>query len=806
MDATTSFGQWLRQRRRALGLTHATLANGAHCSVSALRKIEQDERHPSHRLAERLAVCLQIPSAERACFLEIARGERRVDRLIEMSPVSLPPLPATSLDPDTRAAISDSQRLRRLPAYNLPRQLTSFVGRERELGELRRLLGVTRLLTLTGAGGSGKTRLALQFAAESVDAYKDGICFVDLAALDDPALVTQTAASAVGLAEDPGRSPAELLVEHLRSRTLLLVIDNCEHLIAACAALAESLLGTSPGLRILATSRESLGVAGEIAWPVPSLSTPDLRRRPARAVATALDAYEAVRLFVDRALLSQPAFALTDANAPAVAKICGQLEGIPLAVELAAARVKVMSVEQIAARLTDRFALLTSGRRTAVARHRTLRAAIDWSYDHLVDSERTLFRRLSVFSGAWSLEAAESVGAGAGIERAQVLDLLSHLVDKSLVIVEPGIGGEAHYRLLVTLREYAGGLLDDAGDVAPTRDRHLDWCLAFAERAEVELRGPDPREWLDRLEQEHDNLRTALAWSRASETRIDAGLRLAGSLCLFWGQRGHAREGLQWLDAALVERRNAVPGPRALALHAAGSLAWRLGDHPRARALLEESLCLRRELAVPLDLIRTLGMLGVVLSAQAGADNLDRARACFEESLPLARRIGDVTMIAHSLNALGEIARMLGHLGDAQEFYTRALEVSRGSYAREAVILLNLGLVAFAQGNADAARAYFEQSLALYETLGERGSLAACLDGLAGVHAVNGEAERAAQLLGAAEALRAAIGEPVQPTDRIDYERFVAAARSRLDEASFTAAWSAGARLTPEEAIALALA
>jgi non-specific serine/threonine protein kinase len=692
------------------------------------------------------------------------------------------------------------------PRHDLPLPLTSFIGRERELTELRRLLGTTRLLTLTGAGGIGKTRLALQFGAEAAPGFPDGVCWLDLATVTDPALVVPAAASAFGLVEGPGRPAADLLVEHLRPRTLLLLIDNCEHVVDACAALARSLLGAAPRLRILATSRESLRMAGEIAWPVPPLSAPG-QRGPVPPGAQALSQFEAVRLFVERAKFAQPAFALTDANAPAVARICQQVDGIPLALELAAARIGLMTAEQVASRLADRFRVLAGGGRGVAARHRTLEAAIDWSYEHLAGREQQLLQRLSVFAGGWSLEAAEAICAGAAIDRGDVLDLLSQLVDKSLVIVEPAVGGQARYRLLAPIRQYGAERLQQAGDDAALRDRHRDWFLALAEQGDVALRGREPHAGLERFEAEHDNLRAALEWSLANEGGAEAGLRLAGATCLFWGRCGHLREGLFWLDAALAAARDAPARARALAQHGAGSLAWRLGDNARACELLTESLGLRRALAIPLDLARTLSMLGVVYSAQRGPGDLERARACFAESLPLARRIDDREMITHSLNGLGEIARVQGNLAEARDCYTQALDASRTlGDSTAAVILLNLGLVAFAQGDGQAARASFEQSLARYRTLGEPGSLAACLDGLAGSRALGGEATRAAQLLGAADAARASIGEPIQPTDRADHDRFVAAARGRLDDASFARAWAEGARMTLDQAIELALA
>jgi non-specific serine/threonine protein kinase len=676
------------------------------------------------------------------------------------------------------------------------------VGRERELDLLRGQLSGARLLTLTGPAGSGKTRLALQLAAEVLEHYPDGIWFLDLAALTDPALVAQTAASALGLKEQTARSPLDVLADHLKSRRLLLVLDNCEHLIGACAALAERLLRAGPDVRILATSRESLSVAGEVAWPLPPLATPDPRRLPEYQPADALTQYEAVRLFIDRALLVQPTFAVTNANAPAVAQVCQQLEGIPLAIELAAARVKVMTVEQIAARLSDRFRLLTGGGRMATARHQTLRAAIDWSYDLLSEPERLLLRRLSVFAGGWTLEAAEAVCAGEGIEGWEVLDLQTHLVDKSLVLVEADVGGEARYRLLGTIRQYAGDRLQEAGEASSLRDRHRNWFLKLAESAEGALRGPEPGPTLDRLELEHDNLRAALEWSLESPAGADAALRLVGFLYLFWSGRAYLREGSHWAEAALTAGRHASPAARAMALHAGGGFAWRLGDYARARSLLEEAESLRRPLNDP-NLARTLYMLGIVLLAQGGTENLDRAQVLNEESLSLARERRYDELIANLLTNLGELARMRGDYASARSLYEQSLEV-RGKGGPGATTLINLGLVAFAEKEYEKAGRRFEESLELCRATGYRLGIALCLAGLAGVHAMGGERERAARLLGAAEADLTKTGDVIQPGDQADYERFVAAARAGLDEASFKRAWAEGARLSLEQAIELA--
>jgi predicted ATPase len=393
------------------------------------------------------------------------------------------------------------------PPHNLPSELSSFVGREKELAEVKRLLENTRLLTLTGSGGCGKTRLALAAASELVEGFEDGVWLVELASLADPSLVPQSVAYALGVREQPGRTPTEALSDYLGSRKVLLLLDNCEHLVEACAELAEALLHSCAELRVLATSREALGITGEVAWLVPSLSLPDLRRLPD---IESLPRYESARLFVERAAAVKPTFTLTEQNAAAVAQVCYRLDGIPLAIELAAARAKVLPVEQIADRLDDSIGLLAAGSRTAMPRHRTLHATMDWSHELLPDEERALFRRLSVFAGGFTLEAAESVCTGGGLERGEVLDLLSHLVDKSLVIMREE-GGEGRYRLLETVRQYGREKLSASSEAEQASERHAGYYLALAEEAEPELKGAGQVAWVERLEQERDNLRAAMA-------------------------------------------------------------------------------------------------------------------------------------------------------------------------------------------------------------------------------------------------------------------------------------------------------
>jgi predicted ATPase/class 3 adenylate cyclase len=477
------------------------------------------------------------------------------------------------LHPDLPA---DFPPLRSLQAFvhNLPRQLTSFIGRDGEMAEIKQLLSKTALLTLTGAGGCGKTRLALQVAADVLEEFEEGVWLVELAALADSTLVPQTVAAALGVREEPGRPLTETLIDYLRPRQVLLLLDNCEHLLSASAQLADTSLRACPRLRVLVTSREGLGIAGETTYRVPSLSLPDLQHLPPVA---ALSQFEATRLFVDRAAAAVPSFTLNEQNAPSVAEVCYRLDGIPLAIELAAARVKALPVEQITRRLDDRFRLLTGGSRAALPRQQTLRATIDWSYDLLSEAERMLLRRLSVFAGGWTLEAAEAVGAGEGINDDEVQELLTTLVEKSLVLYEEQ-RGEARYRLLETVRQYSRERLLESGEMQVVCSRHASFYLNFAEQAEPELRRSDQVGWLNRLDVEHDNLRAALEWSLLGDNQGEVGLRLAGALWWFWLVRSHFTEGRNWLDAAVSRAVDAPAPDQVKVLNGAAYLARRVNS------------------------------------------------------------------------------------------------------------------------------------------------------------------------------------------------------------------------------------
>ncbi len=755
---------------------------------------------------------------------DLAKPQRLFQVVVPNLPTDFPPLRSLDVLPN-----------------NLPIQLTSFIGREREIEEVKRLLSETRLLTLTGVGGVGKTRLALQIAAQVLDEFKDGVWLVELAPVADPALVPQTVASALGAREQPGRPIMTTLIDFLRSKQLLLALDNAEHLIEACAQLADTLLRGCPNMRILATSREALAIAGETMWRVPSLSLPDLQRLPP---VEQLMEFEAIRLFVERARAVLPGFKLTNQNAAAVAQICHQLDGLPLAIELAAARVNLLSGEQIAARLNDRFRLLTGGGRTTVPRHQTLRAVIDWSYGLLSNQDRILLRRLSVFAGGWTLEAAEAVCTGEGLDGYEPLDLLTHLASKSLVVTEAQ--DEAHrYRLLETVRQYSREKLQESGEEAEARRKHFEWYLGLAELADRGLHGLSQAMWLDRLETDHDNLRAALEWCRARPDGSEELLSLAGRMLGFWTTRGYLTEGREWLEQALKTSKNPNTATHARALLGAGAIALAQGDMSRARACLEESLNTYRTLRdkrsignVVAVLGRTTMFQGDVSTAQALWEeslavarelndkegtvaslnhlarvdivhgNYDLARSKLEESLLVARESGNKDSIAFAASASGELARCEGDYTRAAAFYEEDLALGRelGNHSSITRALGNLGYVALHEGDLDQAARLFGEGLRECRRFGRIDRIAGYLWGLGGVAGAKGQGERGAVLFGAAQSLLEAITiVAMDPADQFEFDRGMASLRAALGETRFAEAWAGGRAMTLEQAIAYAL-
>jgi non-specific serine/threonine protein kinase len=868
----TSFGELLRFLRRRAGFTQRELSIAVGYSESQISRLEQNQRAPDEAtLAARFVPALQVE-----------KEPEWAARLLELGAAS-----HAEGKPDEPGAVADAPS----SPHNLPLQLTSFVGREKEMAEIKRLflgrddpvgrllfLGrddpvgrlpadyppagfplmtgdvpperlYSRLITLTGPGGTGKTRLALQAAADLLKSFPDGVWFVELAPLADPALIPQTVATVFGLKEEAGRPLLATLTHHLRDKKALLVVDNCEHLVQACAQFAEALLLACPKLYLLASSREMLGVPGERPFYVPSLSTPDVRTLPPVGapvgLVSALTHYEAVRLFVERAVAVAPSFTLTQANAPAVAQVCQRLDGIPLAIELAAARLRMLPVEQIAARLDDSFRLLTGGSRTALPRHQTLQALIDWSYDLLTQAEQVLLRRLAVFAGSWTLEAAEAVGADDGVVANDVFDLLGRLIDKSLVLAEEQ-GGAARYRLLETIRQYALAKLAASGEADAVRRRHAEYFLALTEAGAPILAIQRRPAWFDQMELEHDNLRAALAWSQLAPGGAELGLRLTNVLSTFWYYHGYWSEEQGWLESALAHPEAAnypygqaqallnlgqvlgiqggyVDGQAhvtrslkffqelgdrpnsAWALHWLGWVARERGDATTARARLEECVALFRDIGDDSLICNSTNTLAEAMMMQG---EIVLAKALLEENLALARKVGDVDTIGWALNHLGHVAQLQGEYEQAIRLHEESLPLFRKVGLRnEGTIWAHqsLGETALAQGDARRATTHFTEALVSCRDLGDRTGTAWCLAGLAGVAAVNEVPERAAWLWGVSEALRQSIGAREAPASRATRERLMAQAREQLGEAAFAAAWAEGQAASTEQAIAQAL-
>jgi predicted ATPase len=678
---------------------------------------------------------------------------------------------------------------------NLPHQVTSFVGRERELADVRNQLGGTRLLTLFGAGGLGKTRLSLQVAAEVLDAYPDGVWFVDLAPVADERLVPQAAASVLGVKEEVGRPVVEALVKYVSDRKLLLILDNCEHLLRACADLSVQLLQAGPDLKILASSREHLRVNGETTYPVPPLSVPDPH---AKITLEALTQCEAVRLFVERARAVQPGFQVIQINVKAVADICQCLDGIPLALELAAARVRALSVEEIAARLSDRFGLLTRGDRTALPRQQTLRASIDWSYDLLTDHERALLRRLSVFAGGWTLEAAEAVGVDGDVAKADVLDLLTNLVEKSLVTLEAE--GE-RYRLLETVREYGQERLDESGERDQTCARHLDFYVSLAERAMPELVGPKQGAWLKRLDLERENLIAAHVWCDRAKDGAQLGLRLVHSAKWYWLNRGllglRLRLTVEALARAGAQGRSLA---RCRGLFGAGQVCCFMGRFRDATGYLEECLAIARELDDKGRIAAALQYLGM---AALGEGDMATARRDFEEGLALAQAQGNKRELAAAFNNLAQLDRAEGLLETAEQLYEKVLALAHELGDREtiAIALLNLAMVAIGRRSPDRARRMLVEVIEIAEETGAKRVGQSGLEVCAGLASLNLEYEFAARCYGAAEAQTVQTQLQRDPTDEAFLAPLITNAREALGTEEYTTAKDSGNALSYEQAI-----
>jgi non-specific serine/threonine protein kinase len=641
-----------------------------------------------------------------------------------------------------------------LPPSNLPVQLTSFVGRESELAELSAALRQSRLVTIAGASGLGKTRLALELARQTRAEHDHGVWFASLAGLTDPAQVPREVASALRLRESYGTPATETLVTHLGSRNLLLVLDNCEHLLDASARLVEDLLRECPGLRVLATGHEPLRVPGERVWRIAPLGLPN--GDGAWMSFDSAAGAEAIQLFRARAVLVQPQFALTPANADLVVGICRRLDGIPLAIELAAARTEMMSVDDILARLEDRFRLLTGGSRTALPRHQTLRAALDWGHNLLNDDERTLFRRLSVFAGAFDLAAAEAVGASSDLPAVAVLQHLVGLVDKSLVVQASGPNGRTRCRMLETVRQYAAERLLDAGEGDETRRRHADHFLAVAEEAAGFERRPGQADRLAGLADDHEDLRSALLWCRAHDH--SRWVRLALALGWFWLVRGHLSEGREWLGGVVALPSLALPD-RARGLYWLTRLAFWQGAYAAAAELGESALAAYRELGDDLWAAWTLNALG---SIHVYAGDTDRGAAVLDEALATT---ADVELRVDTLTAVGELRLVLGDVGGARVALEQAVSEASALSGRWAVALalLFLAIADYFDRDHPSARERLDEALEIFHELGNRGLLSGALYVAGGLALAEGAPVRALRLCGAAGAMRDTIRAPLAP-------------------------------------------
>jgi predicted ATPase/transcriptional regulator with XRE-family HTH domain len=846
MSEGITFGRWVKERRKERGVTQEELAGRIDCSLFTLQKIESGERRPSGQIANLLADYFRIPEDEREAFVVFARTGRAK---------SVPAAVADATEQD-EAALRAPWRAIYVHKTNLPIALTPLIGRDEDVAAVHDHLlhPKTRLLTLTGPPGIGKTKLALQVAASLVEHFEDGVYFVDLSPLSDPELVPPTVARALGLQGAADRPPDQVLFDHVRDKRILLVLDNFEQVLDAGTGVVR-LVETSPWLKVLITSREALHVRGERRYQVPALGIPDLNNLPP---IQALSEYPSVELFTERAQEADHDFTLTEENAENVAALCVGLDGLPLAIELAASRAEHLSPAEMRAGLASGLRLLTGGARDLPARQRTVQAAIEWSYNLLEEGERGLFRRLGVFMGGFTPEAAEAVcSKESGLS---LTGLLASLADKNLIRRERrDVAERGRYQFLETLREFASERLEESEEAEEVKREHALHFMRLAEEAEPQLFGIEQAMWLDRLEREHANIRAALLWAASNAARglrnegsrsgeaAEIRLRIAGALGRFWFLRGYYNEGREELSSALelsttptlirspfkakalsaagmlvvvqgdnilgrslheqsLEIRREIGDKRGMgiSLNHLGTMAYERGDFASARLLFEQGLEIRREIGDKSGTSLMLTNLGTTLQ-QLG--DFDAARSLLEESLALKREFGNKEGIANVLNNLGTMAIEQREYTRARALLEESLAVKRevGTKRGIAKSLSNLGYLAYLEGDYTTARSSFVESLTIEKEIGDNISIPEGLAGMGAVAAAIGEPQRGVKLLGAATSLWEAMGLAPDTQNRVMCDQGIASARSHLDEGAFAEAWAWGQTISIEEAVEYAL-
>ncbi|HYP41891.1 MAG TPA: tetratricopeptide repeat protein [Chloroflexia bacterium] len=831
MNASPPFGQWLRERRQSLDMTREDLAEKVSCARVTIAKIEHGERRPSKQVAERLAEALRLPVEEHPAFVRWARG---------LDSLSTSFAHEGNIEAQPNETEEETPRTESPPASFLPSSPTSLIGREQEIAEARSKLWRTdvRLLTLTGPPGIGKTRLGLAVADALQGEFEHGVWFVPLAPLTGPGLVASSIAQALGVQENPGQPIADTLCGHVRDQRMLLLLDNFEHVTEAASVISR-MLSVAPGLKVLATSRALLHVYGEHELPVRPLALPDVKYLPP---VEELPEYSAVTLFVARTQAVKPDFRLSTQNARTVAEICVRLDGLPLAIELLAARAKLFAPDAMLARLDQRLSLLTGGPRDRDSRQQTLRGAIDWSYDLLEANEQALFRHISVFAGGCELAALEAVHP----MPQPVLDVVESLVDKSLVVHYPPAeqaGDEPRFGMLETIREYALERLVERGEIEQARRQHAEYYASFSEAAGPELSGPEQSTWLGRAAREHDNLRGALRWT-LDRGDAQTAARIAGEMWRFWWVRGFLSEGRAWLDEVIGQSHAIDIALKATALRGAGTLAHVQGDFLQGQSLFEESLTLYRELEDKQGIADGLTSLS---NTAMGLNDLGRAQAYLEESLALYRELENTHSIAVSLSQLGNVAYLTEQYALARARYEESLALfsQLSDTHRAAVVLHNLGEVSYYQGEYARAKGFHEESLglfrelgstygiayaltsagkcaqangdstqakslhsealALFQTMGCKPEVAQCLIGIAHAEVAEGKHERAVKILGASEAALDKLGVVMDAGQKAEYDGSITAARQHLPKDAFEGALNAGRDMPIEEASAYAL-